>query len=67
MVGFSYRRNIYGDVYDACLHFNLLMMKQDPEKYLIVVVGHEVAHMVAECIGEIATKRLDMARNGNMS
>lgn len=48
---FSYRRNIYGDVYDARLHFNLLMMKQDPEKYLKVVVGHEVAHMVAECIG----------------
>jgi len=30
------------------LRFNLLMMKQDPEKYLEIVVGHEVAHMVAE-------------------
>lgn len=36
--------------YKCVLSFNLSMMKQDPEKYLKVVVGHEVAHMVAEIL-----------------
>lgn len=48
--GGSHRYTILpnGTITKDTLRFNLLMMAQDPEKYLKVVVGHEVAHMVAE-------------------